>query len=205
MLQGKIFLSVLVLAMLLLAGCSTRESATTAEPVKAASSPAVQNAPQTPPVPSNAPPVVQEKTDKQIQEELLKTVKKGSVMTTSKNWDETSQDDGIVVYPDLQDAEGQTVKFENYPLDVAVEIWTTKFDDSYNQVKDRLVYSGTSSIDSWKDANFLFEGGIRVPFSAIKSTSSDSKYGRLYAKVVLPDGRTIEMKTDSAELKAPPE
>lgn len=208
----NVFVAGFLVVLLFMAGCSTRESNTTASSGTAAApaqtqTQTTQQSQQTQPQTPNqsAGPTVETRSEREVQESLLSTVKKLSVSALSKNWDEDAEDDGIVVYPDLQDAGGQTVKFDNYVLNVSIEIWTLKFDDNFNQVKDRLIYSGTSTIDSWKDGNMFYEGGIKVPYEEIRSIDSDDEYGRLYAKVNLPDGRTIEAKTDLVRIKRPPE
>ncbi|MBE0517279.1 MAG: hypothetical protein IBX41_07835, partial [Methanophagales archaeon] len=116
-------------------------------------------------------------TEESKQMELLATAVSGSVMTMAKNWDADAEDDGIVVYPDLKDSSGETVKFEGVELPVEVKIYTTKYTQDFKEVKDRLVYTGTATIDSWKDGNFLFEGGIKIPFEDINTVQSDEDYG----------------------------
>ena len=135
------------------------------------------------------------------QTNVLATAVTGSVMTVSKNWDADADNDGIIVYPDLKDSSGETVKFEGINLPVKIEIYTTKLTKDYEEVKDSLVYSGTGTIDSWKDGNFFFEGGIKIPFENIKAAGSDSDYGWVYAAVSLPDGRTIEAVEKYARIK----
>jgi len=135
-------------------------------------------------------------TEESKQMELLATAVSGSVMTMPKNWDADAEDDGIVVYPDLKDSSGETVQFENIILPVEIKIYTTKFTDDFKEVKDRLVYSGTATIDSWRDGNFMFEGGIKIPFENINTVDSDNDFGIIYTTITLPDGRTIEAKED---------
>ena len=67
-------------------------------------------------------------------------------------------------------------------------------DDNFKEVKDRMVYSGSGSIDSWKDGNFMFDGGIKVSFDDIKAVESDSDYGALFVKIHTPDGQVFEAK-----------
>lgn len=71
-------------------------------------------------------------------------------------------------------------------------------------MRDRLVYSGKSTIDSWKDGNFMFDGGIKVPFEEIKALSSDREYGELVVKIHTPDGKTYEAK-ESIGVRIKPE
>lgn len=129
------------------------------------------------------------------QKDLLSSIVTGNVMTVNKNWDADAENDGIVIFPDLKDSSGETVKFENVKIPVQIEIYTTKTED-YKDVKDRLVYSGNAYIDSWKDGNMFFNGGIKVPYEEIKTIESDKEFGIIYVKMTLPDGRIIEAKSD---------
>ena len=140
-------------------------------------------------------------TEESKQMELLATAVSGSVMTMTKNWDADAEDDGIVVYPALKDSSGEIVKFEGVELPVDIKVYTTKYTEDFKEVKDRLVYSGTATIDSWKDGNFLFEGGIKIPFEDINTVGSDKDYGWVYTTITLPDGRTIEAVDKLARIK----
>lgn len=170
---------VLVIGIIFISGC-VEEEGEEAAPTK----------------PSEGAEVPETITEEEAQTELLATATHGSVMTMTKNWDADAEDDGIIVYPDLKDATGETVKFEGIELPIEIKIYTLKMDENWNEVKDRLVYSGSSTIDSWKDGNFMFEGGIKIPFEDIKAIESDEDYGAIYVTVTLPDGRTIESKED---------
>jgi hypothetical protein len=114
-----------------------------------------------------------------------------SVMTMKKNWDADAEDDGIVVFPSLKDAAGETVKWSGATLPVDIEIWTTEMDANYKDQKDQLVYKGSGTIDSWEDGNFLLGQGIRVPFEQMKVPSGETM-GWVYAKVHTPDGKIYE-------------
>lgn len=135
-------------------------------------------------------------TEEQKQSEILATATHAYVDAMTKNWDADAEDDGIIIYPELKDSADEVVKFENVELDVDIEIWTTKLDDNFKKVKDRKVYSGTGKIDSWRDGNFMFDGGIKVSFEDIKTVTSDSDYGLLLVKIHTPDGKVYEAKQD---------
>lgn len=206
----SIFFVVLIFGLLLFSGCTGKESSETATSYGGDTNADISSDTSTEDTPeikedNTSPPVVEETSNKELQEELLTTVKTLSVFTMSDNWDEDAADDGTIVYPDLQDAQGETVEFEDYELKADIEVWTSKYDDSYNTVKDRLVYSGTSSIDNWEDGNMFMEGGIKVPYSDINTVESDSEYGILYIKIYLPDGRVLEAKDEFIRIKQPPE
>ena len=128
------------------------------------------------------------------QIDLLSAVVSGSVATMTDNWDADADDDGIIVHPKLNDESGEVVMFEGVELPVKIEIYTAEYDSKYKRVKGRLVYSGTGTIDSWKDGNIFFNGGIKVSFDDIDTTPSDDDYGIIYTTTTLPDGRTIEAK-----------
>lgn len=175
---ARLIAIVAIVTVAMLAGC-TEETSETATPVGH----------------------VEQVTGDSQQTNVLATTVTGSVMTLPKNWDADADNDGFIVYPSLEDISGETVKFEGIKLPVKIEVYTTKLTKDYKEVKDRLVYSGTGTIDSWKDGNFIFEGGIKVPFENIKTVGSDSDYGWVYAAVSLPDGRTIEAVEKYARIK----
>jgi len=64
-----------------------------------------------------------------------------------------------------------------------------------------LVYSGIGTIDSGKDGNLFFEGGIKIPFEDINTVESDGDYGWVYTTITLPDRRTIEARDEFARIK----
>ncbi len=130
-------------------------------------------------------------TEEQKQDEILEIATHASVLVFTKNWDNDAEDDGIVVYPSLKDIDDETIEFEGVELDVEIEIWTTVF-ESFEKVKDKMVYIGTGKIDSWKDGNFMYKGGIKVPFEDIKTTPSDDDYGLILVKILMPDGKIYE-------------
>ncbi len=119
------------------------------------------------------------------------TVTHGSVMVVTKNWDEDAEDDGIVLYPDLLDSNDRSVKWGGVELPVDIEIWTTKYDSHFKEVKDQLVGSGSSTITSSDDSNMFMKGGVRVKFDQM-SVPSGKTVGNAIVKVHLPDGRVIE-------------
>jgi hypothetical protein len=139
---------------------------------------------------------IQTITEEQKQMEILANATHAAVDYMPKNWDADPEDDGILIYPELRDANDETVKFEGVELQVDITIWTTKYDYNLNEVKDRIVYSGTGTIDSWKDGNFLFDGGIKIPFTDIKVLPSDNEFGWVFVKIHTPDGKVYEAKGD---------
>jgi len=177
-------ISILLLGIIALAGCDT-ETGTTAQPSENSQ--------------------VQEVSNEEVQAEILATATHASVDSSGgKNWDADLEDDGVIIYPELKDANDETVKFEGVELPVDIEIWTTKMDDSFKEVKDRMVYSGSGTIDSWKDGNFMFDGGIKISFDDIKAVESDSDYGALFVKIHTPDGQVFEAK-DTMGIRIKPE
>jgi len=139
---------------------------------------------------------VKNQSNQEVQNDLLKTVTHASVISQSANWDADTENDGLVIYPDLLDSNNETVEFEGINLTVDIEIWTLKMNNDFKEVKDRLVYSGTGEIDSWKDGNPFYSGGITIPYKDIKTVESDNSSGLLFVKIKLPDGRVMEAKED---------
>ncbi|MBI2548458.1 hypothetical protein HYW21_03845 [Candidatus Woesearchaeota archaeon] len=160
--KNLLLASILIIGLFVLVGCSG-ENGSTASPNE------------------NSQP--EEKSNEHIQKEVLATAVKAYVDASSKNWDEDLQDDGIIVYPELKDASDNVVKFEGIELKVDIEIWTKKLNEDFKEVKDRNIYNGSGIIDTWKDGNFMFDGGIKIPFDDIKVIESDRDYGELYVKI----------------------
>ncbi|MBC7343080.1 MAG: hypothetical protein H5U02_11690 [Clostridia bacterium] len=135
--------------------------------------------------------------DGKSEEGLLSKATHATVMTVPANWESDAEEDGIIVYPDLKDANDQTVQYEGVQMKVDIEIWTTKMGDDFKTKKDRQVYAGSGTIDSWKDGNFMFTGsGIKVPFSDMKVRTSDDPFGLILVRVHLPNGKVLEAQED---------
>lgn len=114
-----------------------------------------------------------------------------SVSAMSKNWDSDADDDGIILYPDIKNSNGNSIKWSGLELPVSIKIYTTNYDSNFQEYKDKLVYTGTGTISSWEDGNMFSEGGIKVPYNQIHAPSGEN-YGWAYATVTLPDGKQIE-------------
>jgi len=123
------------------------------------------------------------------------------VSTIKAHWTSGAEDDGITVHPNLLDAKGQTVMWSGVSLPVTIEIYSTKFDANYKQVKDQLVYKGSGTISSWKDGNMFMGGGIQVPFSEM-NVPAGQNYGWTYATVTLPNGQSYSGKYEMTALTA---
>ncbi len=122
-----------------------------------------------------------------------------TVSTVKAHWSSGAEDDGITVHPDLQDAAGQTLKWSGVSLPVDIEIYTLKFDANYKQVKDKLVYKGTGTINSWQDGNMFLNGGIQIPFADMNVPGGET-YGVTYVTVHTPDGKTYSDKWEYTSL-----
>lgn len=133
------------------------------------------------------------------QGDQFSSVTHATLMVVGKNWNSDAQNDGVVIYPDLKDDGDQTVKWSGETLPVDVEIWTTKLDDNFKNVKDRLVYSGSGTISSWEDGNMFMKGGIRAAFSQMNVPTGES-IGQTFVKIHLPNQRIIESKFDFTPL-----
>jgi len=145
---------------------------------------------------------VEKITEESKQKELLATAVSGNVISIPESWDADAEDDGITVYPGLKNESGKSVQFEGIELPVEIKIYTMKYDNDYNEVRDRSVYTGTGIIDSWKDFHPLYGGeSINILFEDIKTVESDDDYGWVYATITLPDGRTVEAVDKGARIK----
>jgi len=116
------------------------------------------------------------------------TVTYAEVMSITDSWDADAEDDGIIIYPALRDANDETVKWDGITLNVDIKIYTSDYDINYQSVDPRLVYSGAGTIDNWKDGNLFFSGGIKVLFDDIITTASDAEYGTIFVTVHTPVG-----------------
>lgn len=126
-----------------------------------------------------------------VNSNQFNSVTHSDVSTILKNWDEDAEDDGISIHPSLFDSNDNEIYWSGETLPVDLEIWTTKYDSNFKSQKDKLVYSGSGTISSWRDGNMFMNGCIRVPFSSMNVPPGET-VGSTYAKVHLPDGRTIE-------------
>lgn len=146
---------------------------------------------------------IQDSTQKIPQEQLdiLATATHADVDTISKNWDADAENDGIIIYPELKNNNDEIVNFEDVSLVVDIEIWTTKYDDNFNEVKDRQIYKGTGTITSWKDGNPFFQFGIKVPFEDVKTIASDREYGLVLVKIHTIDGKVYEAKNNYIRIR----
>jgi len=122
----------------------------------------------------------------EVDIEQFDTVTHATVFVLVKNWDADAENDGIVIYPDLKDAENVSVRWSDAELTVDIKLYTTRLNDSFQVVKDRVAYSGTGTIDSWKDGNILYSGGIQVPFDDI--TNYDMALGICFVTIHTPVG-----------------
>jgi len=140
---------------------------------------------------TSPPPTPTRQATSQGDVDLLSTATHASVMTMCENWDADADDDGIVVYPSLKDENDETVKFEGVELPVEIRI--------YDEDESVLFYTGSSSIDSWEDGNFMFKGsGIKIAFEDI---DADTEHGVVYTAITLPGNRTLEAKETFARIK----
>jgi len=177
----------IVLISVLISGCThSSQQPSYASPNQITSTPTVAtlnhaSTNQMTPIPASS------KTTSSIKDDFSKTVS-ARVMVISKNWDSTPELDGIAIYPALLDANEKTITFDKIPLTVDIDIWSTKYDSKYNEVKDQIVYKGTGTILNWEEGS-IFGTGIRVPFNEIKAPS-DKKLGWTYITIHTPDGKS---------------
>ena len=121
------------------------------------------------------------------------------VSTIKAHWSSGAEDDGITVHPALKDVTNQIVIWSGVQLPVDIEIYSTKFDANFNQIKDRLVYKGTGTITNWQDGNMFMGGGIQVPFASMNVPKGES-FGWTYVTVHMPDGKTYSAKDEFTAL-----
>jgi len=121
------------------------------------------------------------------------------VSTIHGHWSSGAEYDGISVHPSLRDVKGQDITWSGVNLPVEIEIYTTKFDTSYKEVKDKLVYKGTGTISNWQDGNMFMGGGIQVPFSSMNVPAGET-YGWTYVTIHMPNGKTFSAKEQFTSL-----
>lgn len=177
-----ILLTLVVITLAISAGCTSPTG-----PTQASSNQASQ--PQTT---SKQVTVAQSQND-------FSQVTHAEVSTIKAHWSSGAEDDGITVHPSLLDVKGQIVTWSGVPLSVDIEIYSTKFDANYKQVKDQLVYKGTGTITNWQDGNMFMGGGIQVPFASMKVPAGKT-YGWTYVTVHMPDGKTYSAKYELTSL-----
>ena len=141
-------------------------------------------------------------TEESKQTELLATAVRSSVCTSPETWDTDAEDDGIVIYPALWNETDHTVRFEDIELPVEIKIYTVKYDENYNEIRDRLVYSDIATINNWEEGFITTGHGIKkIPFEDINTIGSDEDYGWVYTTITLPDGRKMEAVDKLARIK----
>jgi len=121
------------------------------------------------------------------------------VSTIKAHWSSGAEDDGITVHPSLLDVTSKSVTWSGVSIPVDIEIYSTKFDANYKQVKDQLVYKGSGTISNWQDGNMFMGGGIQVPFASMKVPAGKT-YGWTYVTVHMPDGKTYSAKDEYTSL-----
>jgi len=112
-----------------------------------------------------------------------------SASTIPAHWSSGANYDGITIHPALRDNADTTVTWSEATLPVDIQIYTTKFDNNYKEVKDKLVFQGTGQITSWTEGNMFMGGGIRVPYSSMQ-VPAGVQYGWAIITVHTPDGKT---------------
>ena len=122
---------------------------------------------------------------------MFATVTIASVFVLPMSWDADAEDDGVVVFPSLEDDAGDIVEWQGPILPVDVGIWTTAVGEDYLTRKDKLVYRGSGMVDSWEDGNMFMGGGIRMPFEQM-TVPPEVTAGWTFASAHTLDGRTFE-------------
>ncbi|WP_440951440.1 hypothetical protein [Methanosphaerula subterraneus] len=112
-----------------------------------------------------------------------------SASTIQAHWGSGANYDGITVHPDLRDSSDETIEWSGASLPVDIQIYTTKLDNDFKEVKDKLVFQGTGEITTWKDGNMFMGGGIKVPYSSMQVPAGEH-YGWTIVTVHTPDGKT---------------
>ena len=111
------------------------------------------------------------------------------VITKQGHWTSGAESDGIIIYPALKDSKDTDVVWSGASLPVDIEIYSTKLDPNFNEIKDLLVYKGTGTISSWQDGNMFMGGGIQVPFSSM-NVPAGKTVGWTYVTIHTPDGKS---------------
>lgn len=113
-----------------------------------------------------------------------------AILTVKReDWDGDDQADGVVIYPLLMDR-GDIVRWEGASLTVDVGLYESSTGDQYQPVKETTVYEGVGTLENWKDGNPYFDdaGGIRVPWSEMKTDGIDDREGLAEVTINGPDG-----------------
>ena len=123
-----------------------------------------------------------------------------NVMAVSKSWDVDAENDGIAVYPSLLDNSDRVVQWSKSTIPVDIEVWTTGYDKNFKTVPETIVYSGSGTMTSWQNGNFILGSGIRIPFDQMSGVG-DKTVGRTRVTIHLPNGKTLEATYDLTPLK----
>jgi hypothetical protein len=192
-----IILIFLVIVTLFSAGCVSPSGPTQASPNKATPTPQIIYVTVTVTLTPTSTPIQYQTPSKQITvantEDYFSQVTHADVSTMRRHWTSGAEYDGIAIYPSLNDVKGQTVRWSGASLPVDIEIYTTKYDANYKEIKDRLVYQGSGTITNWQDGNMFMGGGIQVPFTSM-NVPEGKNYGWTYVTIHTPDGKTYSAK-----------
>jgi len=199
-LSSIIMCTILVVSLAFISGCGSSADSEEATLPEASMDPTERIEPEQDFVPGSETPPAGIPSEPETTGEVMAHftgMDHAYVQAIPKDWDGDGTENGLVVYPALKDANDEIISFQDIELDVEVEIWTTRFDEiTFQETKDRVVYSKTSKISSWKDGDPRLDGGIKIPYAEITTEATDSGYGGVAVKIHLPDGTVQEASQD---------
>lgn len=109
------------------------------------------------------------------------------------DWDENLGNDGIVLHFTFYDSSGRKVIFSGTSISTQVTVYSPSIDIYGLTVSPRRVfYKGYTTITSSDEGSDTPYGGIRIPYSDVKITSTDLGIGQIKMAASLPTGGTIE-------------
>jgi len=109
------------------------------------------------------------------------------------DWDESLGNDGIVIHFTFYDAYGRKVIFSGSSISTQITVYSPSIDSNGQTISPRRVfYKGYTTITSSDEGNDSPYGGIRIPYSSVKMTSTDLGIGQIKMTASLPTGGTIE-------------
>lgn len=125
------------------------------------------------------------------------------VVAHSYNWDADSEDDGLRVWVELQNANENAIEYSKADMPVDIKIYSTE-SKTYPWKPARIIYSGSGLLTNWDDDAFVTgaKGINDISWEEISHTlpSEQQEYGIILVDITLPDGKNFSAQ-DEARIK----
>ncbi len=129
----------------------------------------------------------------------ISAVQSARVVVHSYNWDADSEDDGVRVWVELNDANEDFVPYINQNMSVQISVYSTE-SKTYPWSPSRLLYSSSATLTSYtKDAYVTGALGIiDINWDDMLDPidSEQQKYGLIYVYITLPNNTVYSAQNE---------